>query len=105
MSTRPGSAGRLRTQSYCFARRCFAKHGADMLRQSQMKVASMPGFRTRRLRAIAATSILVAVIVIAMVPPPTSAALQRPLADALTPGRPSCHARAFGAEEQAAHPA
>jgi hypothetical protein len=37
-------------------------------------------------------------------PLPTLAASPRPLADALPPGRPSCHARVFDAAELAAHP-
>jgi hypothetical protein len=55
------------------------------------------------MRSIQAAGILAALAVIAMVPP-TSAELARPLADALTFGRPSCHARVFGATELAAQP-
>jgi hypothetical protein len=40
----------------------------------------------------------------AMVPSLEAAAAPRVLADALPPGHPSCHARAFGAADIAAHP-
>jgi hypothetical protein len=66
--------------------------------------ASMPGCLTERLRSIGATSILAALVVMATVPSPTSAAAPRLLADALSPGHPSCHARVFGAAGLAAHP-
>jgi hypothetical protein len=56
-----------------------------------------------RVRSIPATRIVAALIVIASAPP-TSAALRRPLADALPPGKPSCHARVFGDAELAANP-
>ena len=55
------------------------------------------------MRSIQAKGILAALLVVATVPP-TSAELRRPLADALTPGRPSCHARVFDAAELAAQP-
>ncbi len=38
------------------------------------------------------------------VPSPTFAAPPRPLADALRPGHPRCHASVYGADELAAHP-
>jgi len=63
----------------------------------------MPGFLTKRMRPISATRIAAAVVVIATAPP-TSAALQRPLVDALPPGKPSCHARVFDGAELAANP-
>ena len=47
--------------------------------------------------------ILPALLIMAMAPP-ASAAEPRPLADALPPGRPSCHARVVEAGEFAAHP-
>ena len=59
---------------------------------------------TERLRSIGTKRILAALVVMASVPPLTSAAAPRLLADALPPGHPSCHARAFGAAELAAHP-
>jgi hypothetical protein len=65
---------------------------------------SMPGRLTQRLRSIGATSILAALVVMATVRSPTSAAEPRLLADALPPGHPSCHARVFSAAELAAHP-
>jgi hypothetical protein len=68
-----------------------------------MKAVSMPGLPTR-VRSIVATIAAAALAVIATAPTITFA-LERPLADALAPGRPSCHARAYSAEEQAAHPA
>jgi hypothetical protein len=68
-----------------------------------MDAASMPGLLTKRLRSIAATSLL-ATLVIAAIPQPASAAPPRLLADALPPGHPSCHAQAFDAAELAAHP-
>jgi hypothetical protein len=43
-------------------------------------------------------------LAVAAVPPALSEALQRPLADALPPARPSCHARVLDAAELAAHP-
>lgn len=55
------------------------------------------------MRSIRATGIVAALAVVAMAPP-TSAELARPLADALSPGRPSCHARVFDATEFAAQP-
>ena len=63
----------------------------------------MPDFLTMRARSVGAIGILAALVVITTVP--TSAAEPRPLADALSPGRPSCHARVFDAAELAAHPA
>jgi hypothetical protein len=68
-----------------------------------MDAVSMPGLLTKRLRSIAATSLLAALVVMATVPP-VSAAPPRLLADALPPGHPSCHAQAFDAAELAAHP-
>jgi hypothetical protein len=65
---------------------------------------SMAGCLTQRLRSLGATSILAALVVMATVPSPTSAAEPRLLADPLPPGRPSCHARVLGAAELAAHP-
>jgi len=62
----------------------------------------MPGFVTKRVRPIPATSILAALVAMAAAPPTFAA--PRPLADALSPGQPSCHARVFGAAELAAHP-
>ena len=64
----------------------------------------MPGFLTKRVRAIPATRIVAALVVFAMAPPKTSAALERPLADALPAGKPSCHARVFAAAELNAQP-
>jgi hypothetical protein len=69
-----------------------------------MDTASMPSCLTKRLRPIGATSILAALVLMAMVPLPASAAEPRPLADALPPRHPSCHARVFDAAELAAHP-
>src|SRR5882724_9613554 len=60
----------------------------------------MPGCLTERLRAIVATSILTTLAVIATVPPGMSETAKRPLADALPPAQPSCHAGAFGAAER-----
>jgi hypothetical protein len=68
-----------------------------------MDTASMPGLLTERRRAIAATSVLATLLVMATVLSPASAA-PRLLADALPPGHPSCHAQAFDAAELAAHP-
>jgi hypothetical protein len=64
----------------------------------------MPGSPKERPRAIAATSVLAILLAMATVPPALSEALQRPLADALPPARPSCHARVLDAAELAAHP-
>ena len=64
----------------------------------------MPGRLIGRLRAIAAISILATLFIVAAVPPATSEPLRRPLADALPPARPSCHARVLDAAELAAHP-
>jgi hypothetical protein len=70
-----------------------------------MDTASMPGLSTKRRRAIAATRVLAALVVMATVLKPASAAAPpRLLADALPPGHPSCHAQAFDAAELAAHP-
>jgi hypothetical protein len=69
-----------------------------------VETASMPGRLTQRLRAIGATSMLAALVAMAMLPLPTSAAEPRLLAEPLPPGRPSCHARVFDAAELAAHP-
>ena len=63
----------------------------------------MPGFLTTRGRFVVAIGILAALVVTTTMP--TSAAEPRPLADALSPGRPSCHARVFDAAELAARPA
>ena len=56
-----------------------------------------------RMRSVVAIGILAALVV--MTTMPTSATEPHPLADALSPGRPSCHARAFGAAELDARPA
>jgi hypothetical protein len=64
----------------------------------------MPDCQTARMSAIAATAALAAFVGIATAPPSVSQALERPLAGALVAGSPSCHARAFTAEEQAARP-
>jgi hypothetical protein len=64
----------------------------------------MPGCLTQRLRSVGTTSILVALVVIATVGSPPTAAAPRLLADALPPGHPSCHARVFEAADLAAHP-
>jgi len=64
--------------------------------------ASMPGLLTKRRRAIAATSLLAALVVMATTLSPASAAALRLLADALPSGHPSCHARVFDAAERAA---
>jgi hypothetical protein len=69
-----------------------------------MDTASMRGPLTEKPRAIAATSLLAILVVMATVLPPVSAAPPRLLADALPPGHPSCHAQAFDAAELAAHP-
>jgi hypothetical protein len=52
--------------------------------------------------AVTLTSLTLAVM--AALPWPTSAAPLRPLANALPPGHPSCHASVLGAAELAAHP-
>jgi hypothetical protein len=67
-----------------------------------MDTASMSGSPTKRLRTVAATR-MVAILAV-MATAPVSAAEPRPLADALPPGHPSCHARVFDAAELAAHP-
>jgi hypothetical protein len=64
----------------------------------------MPGRLTERLRSIGAMSILATLVVMATAPLPASAAEPRPLADALPPTHPSCHARVFDVAELAAHP-
>ena len=64
----------------------------------------MPGSLTERLRSIGATSITAALVVMAAVPRPVSAAPPHLLADAMPRGHPSCHARALDAAEFAAHP-
>src|SRR3954462_976557 len=68
-----------------------------------MDTKPMPGCLTETRRRIRATRMLPALLVIAMAPPAFAAA-PRPLAEALPPGRPSCHARVFDAAEQAANP-
>jgi hypothetical protein len=67
-----------------------------------MDTVSMPCCLTDRPHAIGAMRILTTLVVMATAP--VSAAEPRPLADALPPGHPSCHARAFDAAELAAHP-
>jgi hypothetical protein len=62
----------------------------------------MPSGLIERLRSLGATNLLAAVAIAATAP--TAMAAPRVLADALPPGRPSCHAGAFGAAELAAHP-
>jgi hypothetical protein len=74
------------------------------VRHRMVDTASMPGCLTERLRSIGASSILAALVVMASVPSPMSAAAPRLLADALPPGHPTCHAGVFGAAELAAHP-
>jgi hypothetical protein len=64
----------------------------------------MPDLLTSRWRAIAAMRLLTILVLMAVVPKPASAAPPRLLADALPPGRPSCHAQIFDAAELAAHP-
>jgi hypothetical protein len=76
----------------------------DKLRHHIRDTASMLGCLTERLRSVAATSILTILLAAATVPPATSEPLRRPLADALPPARPSCHARVLDAAELAAHP-
>jgi hypothetical protein len=51
-----------------------------------------------------ATLTLAILATLAALPSPTVAAPPRPLADALPPGHPSCHANESGADELAAHP-
>lgn len=67
----------------------------------------MPGRMTVRLRSVGASCvpaarIILVLAVLATASPPTSAAAQRLLADALAPGHASCHARVFSAAEFAA---
>jgi hypothetical protein len=76
----------------------------DKLRHRIVDTASMPGCLIERPRAIAATSILATLLIMATVPPATSEAIRRPLADALPLAQPSCHARVLDAAELAAHP-
>src|SRR5262245_38756446 len=64
----------------------------------------MPGFLTKRVRSVPAARIVAALVVIATAPTMTAAALERPLADALSPRHPSCHAHVFAATELAAQP-
>ena len=52
----------------------------------------------------AVTLTTLALALMAALPSPTFAAPPRPLADALPPGHPSCHASVLGAAELAAHP-
>jgi hypothetical protein len=66
--------------------------------------ASMRGWLTKRVRAMAAAGMVASLAVIAMLPRPVSAAALRLLADVMPPGHPSCHARVFDAAELAAHP-
>jgi hypothetical protein len=68
----------------------------------------MPGCQIERGRSLGAASILAALavttVVLATLPSPTAVAAPRLLADALPPGRASCHARVLAAAEIAAHP-
>jgi|SoiMethySBSTD1v2_1073268.scaffolds.fasta_scaffold24746_5 hypothetical protein len=74
-----------------------------MTERRKVSAASTPGFVTTRMRSAVAISILAALLIITM--RPTYAAEPRPLADALSPGRPSCHTRVFDGAELAARPA
>jgi hypothetical protein len=65
---------------------------------------SMAGCLRKGLRSIAGPRILAALVVMASVPVPRSAAAPRLLAEALPPGHPSCHAQVLSAAELAAHP-
>jgi hypothetical protein len=64
----------------------------------------MPGCMTRQLHAIAVRGALAILILTGAAQSPALPAEPRPLSDALPLGRPSCHARTFGAAELAAHP-
>src|SRR5262249_51302700 len=64
----------------------------------------MASFPTNSVRSVPTTRVAAALVVIATAPPTMSAALERPLADALAPGHPSCHARVFAAAELNAQP-
>jgi hypothetical protein len=63
----------------------------------------MAGLPPKSECSVPATRIAAALVIIATAPP-TSAALERPLADALPAGRASCHARVFAAAELNAQP-
>ena len=63
-----------------------------------MDTASMPGL-TEKQRSVGATSILAALAVMTTMSLSSSEAAPRLLADALSPGHPSCHARVLDATD------
>jgi len=82
--------------------RGFSLIGKGPTLRHRMVAVSMPG-GLNRLLSIVATRIVV-ILVVTTVPSPLFAKSPLPLADALPPGRQSCHALTLGATELAARP-